>query len=527
MLDDLDREHTVHGRTRNLVVAATGTVTTMRALGFVSTVAHAHFLARQFTAAGIRAVALDASSNSQHRQATLRALRDGDVKLVVSVDLFNEGVDVPDVDTILMLRPTESATVFLQQLGRGLRRSPGKSVLTVLDFIGHQNKRFRFDLRYRALTGVSRQGLVDAVQHGFAYLPAGTHLQLDRVATEAVLENVRAHVPSTTAKLVDDVREHARLRSTQEYALADYLHDAVAEPADIYGRTTWTAVCRRAGLRAPAVSTSGPDAAREEADLLRRVRALAHVDDLPRLAVYRQLVTDPASFDLDDVPQRRLATMLYFTLWPDGRDASPTVGLARRLLPHPAVVAELLQLWDVAEERIPHVSYPLVQPDLAGVPLRVHARYTREEMLAGLGWAHLDPAGPRVPRGHATGTRQLPELNADAFDITWRKTESGYSPSTMYRDYAISPTRIHWESPASLRTDSPAAVRYRTHAAHGRHVLLFAREAKTGPLGALPLMFLGTARYVSDRGELPVSFTWDLERPLPAQMLVQSQLLTG
>ncbi|MFN8077599.1 MAG: DUF3427 domain-containing protein [Kineosporiaceae bacterium] len=433
---------------------------------------------------------------------------------------------MPDVDTILMLRPTESATVFLQQLGRGLRRSPDKAVLTVLDFIGHQNTRFRFDLRYRALTGVSRQGLVDAVQHGFRYLPAGTHIQLDRVATEAVLENVRTHVPSTTQKLVDDVREHARLRGTSEYALADYLADAVADPADVYARTTWTQVCRKAGLRT-APASSAADGAREEGDLLRRVRALAHVDDLPRLAAYRQLVTDPGSFDLGDVAQRRLATMLYFTLWPDGRDAFPTQGIARRLLPHPAVVAELLQLWDVAEQRIPHVTYPLTHPDLAGVPLRVHARYTREEMLAGLGWAHLDPSGPRVPRGHATGTRQLPELKADAFDITWRKAEAEYSPSTMYRDYAISASRIHWESPTALRSDAPAAVRYRTHAAEGRHVLLFAREAKAGPLGALPLMFLGPAQYVSDEGERPVAFVWQLDRPLPAQMFLHSQLLTG
>ena len=79
------------------------------------------------------------------------------------MDLFNEGLDIPAIDTVLLLRPTESAVVFLQQLGRGLRLSPdtGKSCLTVLDFIGQQHRRFRFDLRYRALLGCSRRQLED------------------------------------------------------------------------------------------------------------------------------------------------------------------------------------------------------------------------------------------------------------------------------------------------------------------------------------------------------------------------------
>jgi superfamily II DNA or RNA helicase len=76
--------------------------------------------------------------------------------VLFTVDLFNEGIDLPMVDTILMLRPTESATIFLQQLGRGLRLDDDKPCLTVLDFIGGQNANFRFDLRWRALTGVSR-----------------------------------------------------------------------------------------------------------------------------------------------------------------------------------------------------------------------------------------------------------------------------------------------------------------------------------------------------------------------------------
>jgi superfamily II DNA or RNA helicase len=121
----------------------------MRALGFCVSVEHAHFMAERFCARGLRARALDASTPADLRQAALRRLQSGELQILFAVDLFNEGLDIPSIDTVLLLRPTESAVVFLQQLGRGLRLSPdtGKSCLTVLDFVGQQHRRFRFDLR--------------------------------------------------------------------------------------------------------------------------------------------------------------------------------------------------------------------------------------------------------------------------------------------------------------------------------------------------------------------------------------------
>src|ERR1019366_8982489 len=96
-----------------------------------------------------RSIAIYSQSTRQDRDDPLRKLRSRDVNVLFAVDLFNEGVDVPEIDTVLFLRPTESATVFLQQLGRGLRQSYGKSCLTVLDFIGNASQKFRFDQRYR------------------------------------------------------------------------------------------------------------------------------------------------------------------------------------------------------------------------------------------------------------------------------------------------------------------------------------------------------------------------------------------
>lgn len=176
----------------------------------------------------------------------------------------------------------------------------------------------------------------------------------------------------------------------------------------MYRRTTWTQVCRDAGLEA-APAPSGRET--EEAALLRRVSNLAHVDDLPRLDAYTRLVsgrladggTRPAPSEHDLI----FATMLFFTLWPDRRATSPYDGLAE-LTAFPAVVGELLQVWDVARQRIAHVTYPLDGPLGARTPLRAHARYSREEMLAGIGWAYCGDQ-PRVPKGHAAVQAPLGE----------------------------------------------------------------------------------------------------------------------
>ena len=118
----------------------------MRALGFCVSVAHAEFMAQTFRDAGIPALAVSGDTPAIERaQARLQDLRARRVNVLFAADLFNEGLDLPDVDTVLFLRPTESATLFLQQLGRGLRRTPDKAVLTVLDFVGHHRKEFRFD----------------------------------------------------------------------------------------------------------------------------------------------------------------------------------------------------------------------------------------------------------------------------------------------------------------------------------------------------------------------------------------------
>ncbi len=181
----------------------------MRCLGFCVSVAHAQYMARVFVEAGIPARAVTGTTPPQEREAAIADLRSRRVNVLFAADLFNEGLDIPEVDTVLFLRPTESATIFLQQLGRGLRRATGKAVLTALDFVGHHRREFRFDARYRALTGETRRGLQRQIERGFPFLPSGCQIVLDEQAQRAVLAE---HPESDRQPVAADRRRVAQLR---------------------------------------------------------------------------------------------------------------------------------------------------------------------------------------------------------------------------------------------------------------------------------------------------------------------------
>ena len=469
----------------------------MRALGFCVNVAHADYMTRVFNEAGIPARTVTGETPSTERVETLAALRDRRVNVVFTVDVFNEGLDVPSVDTVLFLRPTESATVFLQQLGRGLRRTRDKAVLTVLDFVGFQHKKFRWDHKLRALTGLTRTGLEREIERAFPFLPSGCQIVMDKHAQAVVLENIRSQVANRWSQIV------AELRSYGDQDLPTFLHESGLDLSDILrrGGSSWTRLRRDAGLPTEAGSAA-------EDKLLKRVRAFAHVDDAVRGDAYVRLLSDSApTYDALSPQEKRLATMLFFSVWPDGgghRSIESGLGALRR---ERALREELTSVVDLSFDAARHRALEL-EGELAEVPLRVHARYQREEILTALDYASLRRGPTTVRQGvaysHAT--------NSDILFVTLKKSEADFSPTTRYRDYPVSPTLFHWESQNATSVASPTGQRYLNGTSH---VLLFVREQEKNEFGTAPYVFLGPVDYVSHEGERPIAITWRLRHAMP------------
>jgi hypothetical protein len=447
-------------------------------------------------------VAISGESLPGEREAALRDLTAGRVRVVFSVDLFNEGVDVPDVDTILMLRPTESPTLFLQQLGRGLRKTKGKAFCTVLDFVGTHRKEFRFDRRFRALLGGSRRDVERAVQHHFPFLPAGCHMHLDAKASQIVLRSLRDAIPTRWPAKVDELRSLRRERS--DLGLGDFLHESGLDLDDVYdGSKSWSDLRQAAG--APILS-GGP----HEAVLRRAVGRLLHVDDGERISTYLRLLTDHASPTAETLSprDRRLLHMLVAGVTDRVITTDTRVQEAADMLwAHPQVRAELAELFGVLDDRIDHVHSALATH--RDVPLQIHARYTRIEILAAFGLHD----GARIPPWQS-GVYEAKAANADLLAFTLDKSSGGFSPTTRYRDYAISRTLIHWESQSVTRADSSTGLRYRNHEGDGRTILLFTRLRSDDRA----FWFIGPATYRSHVGERPMAITWELHHPLSGDL---------
>ena len=489
----------------------------MRALGFCAGVAHAHFMAAQFTRFGYEAVALDGGTPQDERRAALVRLRRGELRAIFAVDLFNEGVDLPEVDTVLMLRPTESATVFLQQLGRGLRWAEGKRVLTVIDLVGQVQREYRYDVRYRALLGGTRHQVQRAIEADFPHLPPGCALKLDRIAKETVLRNLREAVRSARARLADDLRTLG-----SAVRVGDFMREAGAEFEDIYARPQsghcFVELRRRAGF------SDGAGALAPRDSLLRAVGRLLHVDDHERLAAWRAILESEGSDPISSLRGRehRLGLMLFAILSGRGQSTSQADVILQRIRESGDIRQEIDDLLDILGDRIRTVAQPL--HETSDVPLASHATYGLAEIAAA--HRHIDKHGALVmPQ---TGVLWHEATQTDLLFVTLEKSDADFSPTTRYADYPISPTLFHWESQNSASADTPTGCRYVEQPARGTNVILFVRERKRDGRGvALPYCCLGRAHYRSHESERPMKVLWELERPMPGWLYQAGKVVAG
>jgi superfamily II DNA or RNA helicase/HKD family nuclease len=485
---------------------------TMRALGFCVSVAHARYMAAEFSKHGFQSEAITGDTSDPDRRKALQRLRLGQIRCIFSVDVLGEGVDVPNVDTVILLRPTQSATVFSQQIGRGLRLSHDKAGLTIIDLIGQQHRRFRFEDRLRALVDESNGSIRRQAEESFPYLPSGCSMMLDEQSREIVLENLRLAATATQWRTLAD-----ELRELGDVDLDTWARETGRRISELYRQPdrSWTRLRRDAGL-ATAPPVGGEDA------ILRAVRRLDHVDDPERTAFYFDLLTrkeQPPSARMSEREKRMLAMLLAGL--GVGRKQDTLNSALVRLWPHRAVLDELSELFVALADRSTRLESPLAEKE--DIPVALHAEYARAEVLLAFGDGTIGAQSPS-----REGVRWLPEIETDLLFVTLRKSERSFSPSTMYRDYALSRTRFHWESQNITHENTPTGRRYINHAADGTTIILLVRDTDTRENGSgAPFTCLGPVRYVSHEGSRPMQITWELEHPLPEALLETSQMLAA
>jgi superfamily II DNA or RNA helicase len=506
-IEDLDRLYTGNDIRAHLVLAKVHEILLSprqaRGLGFCVSKAHAEFMARFFNEHGLPADSLTADSPDELRHSVQNRLRSREINFIFIVDLYNEGVDIPEVDTVLFLRPTESLTVYLQQFGRGLRLHGDKDCLTVLDFIGTQRREFRFASRFRSLSTKPAARLDREIEQGFPHLPTGCVIQLERIAQQRVLDNVRESVRLLRPKMIGSLRDLGRYlgRAPSLDETLEYLDITIDE---LLKRGLWSRLLTEAGL---AHMPNDPD----EERLAKGVLRLCHVDCSHQILRWQQMLEASPSIPSTE-EDRRLIEMLLISLWGDDSRGWTIAQAWERLSQNSAALRDLRS---ILEHRLLHAPTHHAGriPDISG-PLTIHAQYTRDEILVGLGHWSLD----RRP-DQREGVLHLATSKVDAFFVTLQKTEEEYSPTTMYEDYLISQDRFHWQSQSNTSAKSATGERYINHASLGYTPMLFVREAKLLPSGlSAPYFFLGPCEYLSHEGSRPISIVWKLVNSVPARL---------
>jgi superfamily II DNA or RNA helicase len=476
-----------------------------RGLGFCVSVAHAEFMARYFNDHGLPAVALTAGSADEIRRAAQDKLRAREVNFIFIVDLYNEGVDIPEVDTLLFLRPTESLTVYLQQFGRGLRLHEEKECLSVLDFIGAQRREFRFAARFRALSTNPAGKLDHEIEYSFPHLPSGCIIQLERVAQQRILQNVRESLRLVRPRMIGSIRDLGRYLGCAP-TLAQTIEYLDTTLDELLKRGLWSQLLAEAGL---GPTPQDPDDER----LAKGLRRLCHVDSPGQIRRWLALLDGSNTHQATE--DHRLHEMLHVTLWGE-QSLGWSLDMAdQRLRQNAAALGDLRAILDHQLLKAP-AQHAGTLPALAG-PLTIHARYTRDEILVGLGHWSLS----RRP-DQREGVLHLAASKVDAFFVTLQKTEEDYSPTTMYEDYLISHDLFHWQSQSNTSAESRTGQRYIRHRELGYTPLLFVRETRDLPSGlSAPYTFLGPCEHVSHEGSRPISIIWKLAHPVPARLYRQ------
>jgi len=484
-----------------------------RAVGFCAGVRHAEFMAEKFREIGHNAETILGDTPRNIRDSRLTDFRAGKIQYLFVVDVLSEGIDVPEINLILFLRPTESLTVFLQQLGRGLRHAPEKECLTVLDFVGQVHRRYRIDRKLSALLRHTRRRIDREIERDFPNLPPGCSIQFERVAREHVLENIRRSLGNLN-QFVPEVIRTFTSETGRTLTFGNFINETGIEPVELLKNRTWS---QWKDLAAGTKTVADQDCI-EARKALRRF-ALRTDDDLldKVLKVTNSTVAEePTCYGMTD----NEAGMLHYMLWSGDGDhlgVSSYKESFKRWVSNPSGARDLAE---VIEWRRAQRPYPTFAADLPfACNLKIHAAYGLREITAAFGKANLATTGPA-----GTGVVHLEQQRAYLHLVTFRKEERDFAPATRYKDYPVSPTILHWESQSGTAQTHTTGQNYINFRDRGYTILFFARIEKRVGDEPAPYVFLGPAKdLLSYNGNNPIQMLWELEHAMPADLYEQGR----
>ncbi len=485
----------------------------VKGIGFCVSIGHAKYMAQMFSLKGIKSAALVSGVGGEQRSTLLADFKAGRLTFLFTVDVLNEGLDVPEVNTVMFLRPTESLTVFLQQLGRGLRHAPGKDCLTVLDFVGQAHRRSRLDSKFKALLPTRRFSIDREVESEFPHLPAGCSIQLDRLSRQYVLANIRSNLRNLAVQLPDRLQTFSH-ETGQPLTFNNFIRYHDYEPETLLVSESWS------GWKAKAQLAPVP----QDEDLgtlqpgLVRAAFVSGPKEIVRFRTAVKLLKQGSCGEALEFLGED-AIRLHYRIWGKPGKSFGLATLAEsflRISKNSSILSDLEEILDwseletTANGRVLELPFPC--------PFELHAKYGSNDIKAALGLSDLSTGGQT-----GVGVFHLPGVKAYVFMVTFQKTEREYSPSTMYADYPISRDLLHWETQSVTSQNSATGQNLIHSSENGYTILVFARDQKKRNGVAVPFTYLGDVGLVSYESERPIRMVWRLNNSMPVEMFEENR----
>jgi len=488
-----------------------GNLSAIKALAFCVSREHARYMSEKFNNHGIPSEVLT-SDNSSNRSSYRNDLVNGKINILCVVDIFNEGVDIPEVDTILFLRPTESLTIFLQQFGRGLRLSEGKEYLTVLDFVGNARPEYDFSNKFRALVGKTHTSTLDEIKNDFPHLPLGCSIVLQKKAKEIILNNIQKAIINQK-RLVQLIKAYKH-NSELELSLQNFLkiHPNISLQ-DIYKNRIgkgggWSRLCILAGVINPDINGI------VEQYIYKGIsQRLLQCKSKSYYQFIKYLIENDFIWDESDHIQNQMALMVHYDFWqkPGKELGFKTIDESISALGKDnSLVSELAEVIDILLYELDVAEHPMNIDNPNA--LKLHARYNRDQVLSAFGVNSFDKKS-----SSREGVVDLKNENIELLFVTLQKTDKKFSPTTLYHDYAISENMFHWQSQNSAIPEKGKGKSYIQQSKTGKKFILFVREQNNDEYGStMGFVNLGPVIFESYTGSKPMNIIWRLENPMPA-----------
>jgi superfamily II DNA or RNA helicase len=499
----------------------------MRALAFCVSKEHATFMAKKFTLHNIACGVLT-SDNSNEREILQQQLRSKQINVLFVVDIFNEGVDIPELDTLLFLRPTESLTIFLQQLGRGLRLTNDKECCTILDFVGNSRPEYDFSHKFRALVGKTNQAIAKEVKQGFPHLPLGCRIELQEKTQAMILKNISQatlnknklisliinypHATNLPLTLTNFLQLHPNITLEDIYKIkigafggwSVLIAASKNKEITLESKTLYAAYYRAINNRLLNCSSTS---------YLRFIKTLCDNNFL--ISLIRDANTDTNAKN----HQQQFALMCHYDFWDKTGKSLGFSDVAASLLALKnttllseltTVISILIERLEVSEFTMPKVNNLVVDSS----PLNMHVRYPKEHILVAFGDSTFAKKS-----SSREGVLNIANANTELLFVTLNKCEKQFSATTMYHDYAISPTLFHWQTQNSAKPNSGRGLGYITQKETNKTFLLFVREQGKDENGrTMGFVNFGPVGFVKYEGSQPMNITWKLKHPMPAYL---------